>query len=768
MNSSSFDYHTNPKGHRQRGAILLLLMLVFHAAISVRLYAGQYYVAPSGSNNNPGTRDKPFATVQKAADTMHSGDVCWIRGGTYRETISVKGEAKNNIAFQSLPGEVVIISGTELVEGEWQQHKDSIYVIDVDQPVRQVFVDGAMMTYARWPNATFKDRWTPRVWRANESLRGTVSDAELAKSGIDWTGAVLTLNTLPSWNKYTAIVERHGKGTKTLRYTHDKLWTLKAKSKKGARNRGYYLSGMLDALDAPEEWFYDKDTGKLYLCLPDGANPRNHKIEAKVRNYGFRAEQSDHVTLTGLHFFACTFYFRESNHSTVDACHVRFPNVAYLLTELDKKSKPTVSTTMIGHHNTVKNSSVAYSPTHGLRMLGSYALVENNFIYDCNSIGSLAYAPLWMGNLEDNVTWEGALKYEGRLKETINGSVVGSTEPVRAKNGDDPDRAQPDGKCTARNNTICRSGNIVVAFYSQPAYTITYNHVYDGGVFVGDVSLIYTSSPKIRGTEIAYNWVHGCPKLAIRGDDQSRGITYHHNVTWDGMRGHITVKGEDNAVYNNTALTNNAGNHGININTWPEPDKPMFRKLWPRLPQQNKNTPVANNLTPHITRFVSTFPRHRPFSSKDRRLSNNWLEANPKSLLRDPDNYDFRPKKDSPLVDAGKHVPGITDGFVGKAPDIGAYEADGPLWKPGHQNSIVVSGPDKSGSCRIALAMPPVEKVTVSIAPANSAVPACTMVFDEQNWMLPQSAEGIEKGVYQVTAEGKEIKGFAPKEVVVK
>jgi len=44
---------------------------------------------------------------------------------------------------------------------------------------------------------------------------------------------------------------------------------------------------------------------------------------------------------------------------------------------------------------------------------------------------------------------------------------------------------------------------------------------------------------------------------------------------------------------------------------------------------------------------------------------------------------DFRPKAGSPLVDAGVVIDGITDGWEGEAPDLGAYEFGGQHWTPG-------------------------------------------------------------------------------------
>ncbi len=44
-----------------------------------------------------------------------------------------------------------------------------------------------------------------------------------------------------------------------------------------------------------------------------------------------------------------------------------------------------------------------------------------------------------------------------------------------------------------------------------------------------------------------------------------------------------------------------------------------------------------------------------------------------------PEDFDFRLKPGSAAIDAGTVLPTITDGFTGKAPDLGAYELDKPL-----------------------------------------------------------------------------------------
>jgi hypothetical protein len=47
--------------------------------------------------------------------------------------------------------------------------------------------------------------------------------------------------------------------------------------------------------------------------------------------------------------------------------------------------------------------------------------------------------------------------------------------------------------------------------------------------------------------------------------------------------------------------------------------------------------------------------------------------------LYNPEDFDFRLRPGSPAVDAGAELPTITDGFTGKAPDLGAYELGKPI-----------------------------------------------------------------------------------------
>jgi hypothetical protein len=70
-----------------------------------------YYVATNGNNSNPGTLSSPWKTIQKAANAAGAGDTVYVRGGTYREKVTVNrsGSAGNFITFSSYPGETAVI-----------------------------------------------------------------------------------------------------------------------------------------------------------------------------------------------------------------------------------------------------------------------------------------------------------------------------------------------------------------------------------------------------------------------------------------------------------------------------------------------------------------------------------------------------------------------------------------------------------------------------------------------------------------------------------
>ncbi len=85
-------------------------------------YARTYHVAqnhPAADDDNPGTGDQPFRTINRAAELLGPGEKVLIHDGVYRECVRpARGGSGPDrmIAYEAAPGAAVVVSGAR----EWQ------------------------------------------------------------------------------------------------------------------------------------------------------------------------------------------------------------------------------------------------------------------------------------------------------------------------------------------------------------------------------------------------------------------------------------------------------------------------------------------------------------------------------------------------------------------------------------------------------------------------------------------------------------------------
>lgn len=139
----------------------------------------RYYVDPKGNDNNPGSLALPFATIQRAVDMAQAGDMVYVRGGTYHETVKItrSGRVGQPITLAAYPGERPVI------DGQYQLPDDSDAGCDpetgncfnygalISIEGGYIVFDGFEVTRSRgrgiriWPNghATVKNCWVHDV-----------------------------------------------------------------------------------------------------------------------------------------------------------------------------------------------------------------------------------------------------------------------------------------------------------------------------------------------------------------------------------------------------------------------------------------------------------------------------------------------------------------------------------------------------------------------------------------------------------------------------
>ncbi len=93
------------------------------------LPASTFHVNTEGSDSNDGSENRPFQTIQKAADIAQPGDTIIVFPGIYRERISPARGGKLNqpIKYISSTPHGAIVRGSNPWKPQWQKLADRIY-----------------------------------------------------------------------------------------------------------------------------------------------------------------------------------------------------------------------------------------------------------------------------------------------------------------------------------------------------------------------------------------------------------------------------------------------------------------------------------------------------------------------------------------------------------------------------------------------------------------------------------------------------------------
>lgn len=169
--------------------------------------SGAVFVVPRGDQSGTGTLASPFGSLGVAAAKAGAGATIVMRGGTYRESVSLP--TGKRLTIQSYPNEAVWLDGSAVVSG-WQQ-SGSVWVktdwthlfdhrvstsLNADESSR--FIDPA------WPMAGYPDQ----VWMGGTALRQVKSLSEVSAGEffVDEVGKRLIIGSDPSGRTVEASV----------------------------------------------------------------------------------------------------------------------------------------------------------------------------------------------------------------------------------------------------------------------------------------------------------------------------------------------------------------------------------------------------------------------------------------------------------------------------------------------------------------------------------------------------------------------------------
>lgn len=210
--------------------------------------------------------------------------------------------------------------------------------------------------------------------------------------------------------------------------------------------------------------------------------------------------------------------------------------------------------------------------------------------------------------------------------------------------------------------TISRAGRDNITHGSSKRIRIEYCDIYHTNMLSADSGAIYAWGTDGEGGVIAYNWVHdnlGDSTVGIYLDNFDKNFIVHHNVVW-------------NCTGSGIRLNSDALNHLIANNTIQQVREPFGTYCYAAYTPTMKGTRILNNLVNEAMN-----PKN-PWEFVQGELGPELSHNAPGAV--DQDGY---PVAGSEAVDAGLEIAGVTAGFKGKAPDLGAYELGGPRWTAG-------------------------------------------------------------------------------------
>ena len=500
--------------------------------------AATYFVATNGSDLNPGTNlAAPFQTIQHASARMVAGDTCLIRASDYHGTLvpSNSGTSSAPITFAAYSNEVVTLDGADAVTG-WTFLSNGIYQAsvswDLGEGCNQVFVDGAMMHEAQYPDYGSGDVLHPATVSVTVDSVNTNLITSTAWGGQPdnyWAGAWFVGGVGLSWAWQSARVLSSTGNTITVDpATETPTWWFT-----GSGNG--FLWGNFNFLNADNEWYLQTNSGgnTLYLRIAGGGNPSTHTVEMKHRNWCVDINGRNYITVSGLNLWAGAVLL-QGNGNVLQNCQAQFLSHFMIISQgyyENDNTEQGEGVAINGTNNVVRGCTIFNTAGSGVYSSGSSNVITRNLIYNTDYSGTYACCIALHGS-GDIVTF----------------------------------------------NTAHSSGRDIL----RPEGTgsdIRFNDLSVPGLLCKDLGVTYQWGINGGGTRIAFNWVHDntsandpCPGIYI--DNWCRNFIVDHNVVWncptfDGIL--INGPSTNLLIYNNTLFNcENLGTHPYD--QWPSPN----------------------------------------------------------------------------------------------------------------------------------------------------------------------------------------------------
>ncbi len=581
--------------------------------------SGQYYVSQEGSDSNNGTLKHPFKTIQKAASIMIAGDTCYIMKGKYYETVKPVNDGDKE---------------NPLVFTKF--NNDTVFIITGKRLCN---------VWEKYKNDIYKVHFPDSVLQ----LFVNGKRAQIARYPDKKDGNMCSFN---GWQEINAkangdvLFKRMKKpenfwkgaycvilagkkwvaGIGKVKYSTQETVHCTGRSLPwNGYNPGIYLGQgygyLINHLNAlDKENEWYWNNDTLYYIPPKGVNPGKLDFDLRTEIYGFNLRGKKYTVIKNINFFGSSIDASDAENCVIDGCNILYPTPFF-----------TYPNSWVRDKGGADNYSIDHWSGKGVTISGKNNIIKNCYV--ANSWGdgiSVGGSNNRVENcLVENCDWSAtdaaAVSATGKYHSIIRNSMHTSARSILV-------------------HRMCNSTDI------------KYNDLYNCGLMCDDLGLTYSYRTNGGNSEIAYNLVHDNhaegTASGIYLDNFDSSYIVHHNVVWNCKYAiHTNKPAVNHKIYNNTAWF-------CKYAMW----------TWGRPGTEVVNQEVINNLSDKPWNIGTTF-------------RGNVVTSNPAFV--DAIHGDFRLKSNSPAIDKGIIITGITDGFTGKSPDAGAFEYGVKPWKAG-------------------------------------------------------------------------------------
>lgn len=644
-----------------RDCIKFFMGLAIFISLSTVVLSKEYFVSPQGNDANPGTKEQPFKTPEKARDVVRTDElrgsediIVWFFGGRYYRDRSFwldgrdSGSEKAPVTYKALPGERVywdggmvlsdykLSSDSKILKRIQMKNKNKIYEVDlrnlksenfgkfgprgfnrkVFPAPAELFINSSPQTIARWPNegrielGEVIDKGGAKRW-GDSSKRGATFKYEVSRAEL-WTKA----NDL-----YLAGIFSESYADDAIRVakidTKEKTITMAEPHLYGFNNRSYtswYAVNLLEEIDAPGEYYIDKNSKKLYFY------PETNKIKmlqiSQLDSPMLLLENTSYINFEGIVFENARgngVVIEDGKYNTIAGCTIRL---------IGGEGVDIIG----GNDNTILSCNIYHTGAGGVSLSGgdrktltsSNHVVKNSDIYDVNR---------WYKTYRSGVTLKG-----------VGQKVI--------------------------NNHIHHMTGQAILFYGND-HLIEFNEINDCVTDMSDMAAIYTGrDPSVLGHIIRYNFFHHLDNKLGSGNGVQAIYFDDDDLYTAVIFGNVFYKAGSNAVLH----FNGGGGSSIGNNILI--DCPKF--MWGGEPErvlkaiQKMHKTDKRSLMKKI--FEDVDIREEPFKSRYPYLyksykyifnigTPNWnniiIQSNNKEVMKqfvDPENMDFTIKSDAPIL----------------------------------------------------------------------------------------------------------------------